>query len=80
MLVKYSIDTLESGNTSHSVTLVPRLGYSVNLLCNIVEILEDFQEKDQTRNISITLISERGVVENPESFIEFFTLRPKKVS
>ena len=47
---------------------------------DIIEILEDFQEKAQTRNISITLISERGVVENPESFIEFFTLRPKKVS
>ena len=47
---------------------------------DIIEILEDFQEKAQNRNIFITLISERGVVENPESFIEFFTLRPKKVS
>ena len=47
---------------------------------DIIEILEDFQQKAQTRNISIMLISERAVVENPESFIEFFTLRPKKVS
>jgi len=47
---------------------------------DIIEILEDFQEKAQNRNIFITLISERGVVENPESFIKFFTLRPKKVS
>lgn len=47
---------------------------------DIIEILEDFQQKAQTRNISIILISERAVVENPESFIEFFTLRPKKVS
>ena len=47
---------------------------------DIIEILEDFQEKAQNRNIFIRLISERGVVENPESFIEFFTLRPKKVS
>jgi MFS superfamily sulfate permease-like transporter len=47
---------------------------------DIVEILEDFQEKAQNRNISIRLISERGVIENPESFIKFFTLRPKKVS
>jgi MFS superfamily sulfate permease-like transporter len=31
---------------------------------DIIEILEDFQEKAQTRNISITLISERGVVES----------------
>jgi len=47
---------------------------------DIIEILEDFQQKAQTRNISIILISERAVVENPESFIEFFILRPKKVS
>ena len=45
---------------------------------DIIEILEDFQEKAQNRNIFIRLISERGVVENPESFIKFFTLRPKK--
>ena len=47
---------------------------------DIIEILEDFQEKAQNRNIFIILISERGIVENPESFIDFFTLRPKKVS
>jgi MFS superfamily sulfate permease-like transporter len=47
---------------------------------DIVEILEDFQEKAKHRNINIKLISERAVVENPESFITFFTLRPKKVS
>ena len=32
MLVKCSIDTLEFENISHSVTLVPRLDYSINLL------------------------------------------------
>ena len=47
---------------------------------DIIEILEDFQKKAQNRNIFIILISERGIVENPESFIDFFTLRPKKVS
>src|SRR5690606_7369120 len=44
---------------------------------DIVEILEDFAFKAKERNIDIRLISERGIVENPESFIEFFKLRPK---
>lgn len=44
---------------------------------DIIEILEDFSEKARNRNIDIKLISERGTVENPESFIEFFKLRPK---
>ncbi len=44
---------------------------------DIVEILEDFSEKAQNRNIDIKLVSERGIVENPASYIEFFNLRPK---
>jgi len=44
---------------------------------DIVEILEDFAFKAKERNIDINLISKRGVVENPPSFIEFFQLRPK---
>ncbi|KAA1247764.1 SulP family inorganic anion transporter [Aquimarina sp. RZ0] len=44
---------------------------------DIIEILEDFSEKAKTRSIDIQLISERGVVENPDSYIEFFELRPK---
>ncbi len=44
---------------------------------DIIEILEDFAFKAKERNIDIKLISERGVVENPPSFIEFFKLRPK---
>ncbi len=44
---------------------------------DIIEILEDFSEKARNRNIDIKLISERGTVENPKSFIEFFQLRPK---
>lgn len=44
---------------------------------DIVEILEDFSEKARNRNIDIQLISERGTIENPESFIQFFKLRPK---
>ncbi|WP_101450721.1 SulP family inorganic anion transporter [Aquimarina sp. MAR_2010_214] len=44
---------------------------------DIVEILEDFSEKARNRNIDIQLISERGIIENPDSFIQFFRLRPK---
>ncbi len=44
---------------------------------DIIEILEDFAFKAKERNIDIKLFSERGVVENPPSFIEFFKLIPK---
>lgn len=44
---------------------------------DIIEILEDFSIKARNRSIDIHLISERGVAENPESFIQFFKLRPK---
>lgn len=44
---------------------------------DIIEILEDFAFKAKERHIDIKLISERGVVENPDSFIEFFRLRPR---
>lgn len=39
MLVKCNVNSLEAENISHSVTLVPRLDYSVNLLDYIVGIL-----------------------------------------
>ncbi len=44
---------------------------------DIVEILEDFAHKAKEREIDIKLYSERGVIENPSSFIEFFKLRTK---
>ncbi|WP_298878149.1 SulP family inorganic anion transporter [uncultured Polaribacter sp.] len=45
---------------------------------DIIEILEDFSKiKAKERKIDIKLISKRGIVENPPSFIEFFKLRPK---
>ncbi len=44
---------------------------------DIIEILEDFSEKAKNRHIDIKLISERGVVENPDSYIQFFKLRPR---
>ncbi|MCF1420744.1 SulP family inorganic anion transporter [Mangrovimonas futianensis] len=44
---------------------------------DIIEILEDFLYKAKERRIDIKLVSKRGVVENPESFVEFFKTRPK---
>lgn len=39
---------------------------------DIIEILEDFGYKAKDRNIHIKLYSERGIIENPDSYIEFF--------
>ena len=41
---------------------------------DIIEILEDFAFKAKERNIDIKLVSERGIVKNPDSYIEFFKL------
>src|SRR5690606_35487628 len=46
---------------------------------DIIEILEDFLFKAQERNIDIKLVSKRGVVENPTSFIKFFNEKPKSI-
>jgi MFS superfamily sulfate permease-like transporter len=43
---------------------------------DIIEILDDFVYKAKMRNITILLISERGSVENPPSYLDFFKLRP----
>jgi len=40
MLVKCSANSLDLGNISHSVTLVPRLKYSVNLLNDAIDVLD----------------------------------------
>ncbi|OBQ55086.1 SulP family inorganic anion transporter [Tamlana sp. s12] len=44
---------------------------------DVIEILDDFSHKAKERNIDIKLVSKRGVVENPESYFEFFRTRPK---
>lgn len=45
MLVKCSVNPLEIENISHSVTLVPRLEYSMNLLNEIIDVLDDKQSE-----------------------------------
>ena len=44
---------------------------------DIIEILDDFLHKAEERNISIKLVSEKGVVKNPESFFKFFNDKRK---
>ena len=44
---------------------------------DIIEIFEDFSEKAKQREIDIQLISERGVIDNPASFVEYFN-KPSK--
>ncbi len=44
---------------------------------DVIEILEDFIYKAKERHIDIKLVSKRGTVENPSSFIQFFNERPK---
>lgn len=44
---------------------------------DIIEILDDFLFKAKERNIHIKLVSKRGTIENPSSFLQFFNERPK---
>ena len=41
---------------------------------DVIEILEDFVVQAKNKNITVHLKSERGFVDNPESYIEFFKL------
>lgn len=42
---------------------------------DVVEILEDFIIQAKNKNIAINLISERGNIDNPDSFVEFIKLK-----
>lgn len=44
---------------------------------DVIEVLEDFIPKAKDRNIDIKLVSKRGILENPESFVKFFAGRAK---
>jgi hypothetical protein len=55
MLVKCSVDSLDIENISHSVTLVPRLKYSVNLLNDAIDILDCNRNDLKNANKDMTL-------------------------
>ncbi len=44
---------------------------------DVMEILDEFAIKAKRKNITVELISERGTVVNPKSYVEFFHLNPK---
>lgn len=44
---------------------------------DVIELLDDFRIQAQEKNINIKIISERGIIENPESYSRFFD-REKK--
>jgi len=44
---------------------------------DIIEILDDFKIKAEEKNINIKIISERGTIENPDSYQQFFELDKK---
>ena len=54
---------------------------------DVIEILDLFRQKAISRDIDITLVSQRGTVKNPDDYMEFFrkekiypTRKNKKVS
>lgn len=47
---------------------------------DIIEILDDFIHKAHDRNITIKLISENGIVMNPDSYLKFLNQRRRKAS
>ena len=55
MLINYNVNSLEVGNISHSVTIVPRLEYSVNLLDDVIKILDDKQNELKKSNKDLIL-------------------------
>ena len=55
MLVKYSIESSDDFNISHSVTLVPRLEYSARLLSEIIDALSE--KKSELKESNKDLVS-----------------------
>jgi len=53
MLVKCSVNSVEIENISHSVTLVPRLEYSMNILSDIIDVLNDKQIQLKKLNLDL---------------------------
>jgi len=62
MLVKCHVSTLEHANISHSVTLVPRLEYSINLLDDIVGILK--KKRHDLKKLNRSLVADFDDTDN----------------
>ena len=55
MLVKCSVNSIDIENISHSVTLVPRLEYSINILDDVIDVLNDEQIQLKKTNQDLIL-------------------------
>ena len=60
MLVKCSVNSIDVENISHSVTLVPRFEYSINLLDDIIDVL--FSKQIELRESNQDLIHDFDVL------------------
>ena len=47
---------------------------------DVIEILEDFAVKAKQKNIHIKLYSQRGTIENPDSFVTFFKQKKEDIN
>ena len=65
----------ELNNLSENTQLELDITKTKYLDYDIVEILEDFIIQARNKNINVHLISERGIVDNPVSFVEFLKLK-----
>ncbi|SDG78802.1 SulP family inorganic anion transporter [Psychroflexus sediminis] len=62
---------------SENTNLVIDIRKSKYLDYDVLEILDDFSIKSKNRNINITIISELGEFENPETYDKFFNINSK---
>lgn len=56
MFVKYNVESSDNFNIFHSVTLVPRLEYSVNLLSEIIDTLSEKKSELKKSNKELATI------------------------
>ena len=85
MTLAEEVTFLNKGAISRELDSIPEGTYleidvtkTFHLDYDVQEILDDFSIKAKNRNITIKLISERGVFENPENFQEIFSKPIKK--
>ena len=65
--IKRELDELPEGTQLElNITKTTYMDY------DIIEILQDFNVKAQSRNIDITLVSQRGTEKNPDDYTVFF--------
>lgn len=87
MTLAEEVTFLNKGAISRELHSLPENAYleldvtkTKNLDHDIVEILDEFSVRAREKNITIKIISERGTIENPSSYKEFFEKEKKKIA